>query len=295
MFKNISVVLEKYPEKNININILNYFYIFLSLAIIFSILLIFFLNNPIHAIITLILIFINVGIFFIFLNADFFAFLFFIVYIGAIAVLFLFIIMMLNVKIDKIKEIVLKYLPLFLFVFIIFILELFFVVKDNYLIFSEIKNNNILILSAIFKYRIVGAFDVLWEIENWDINNYFLNIPWANINYINYFENQYYLSNIESIGVLLYTYFFYLFFLCSIILLIAMLGAITLTLNPINILKNQDYFFQNIKKMENSIILKKNKTKKADYWEPYTKIEYKYFLDFYFYKKIDVKYPIWYD
>jgi NADH-quinone oxidoreductase subunit J len=51
-------------------------------------------------------------------------------------------------------------------------------------------------------------------------------------------------SNIEVIGQLIYTYYFDLFLLCGIILLVAMIGAIVLTLTHRNDAKRQNVFEQ---------------------------------------------------
>ena len=78
------------------------FYLFLSCAI-FSSIMVISLNNAVHAVLFLILVFCNITFLLLLLGAEFFSFLLLIIYIGAIAVLFLFVIMMLNIKIEKTK------------------------------------------------------------------------------------------------------------------------------------------------------------------------------------------------
>ena len=68
-----------------------FFYLFATFAIIFA----FFVitsKNPIHSILSLILVFFNTAVLLIILGAEFLAMLFVIVYVGAVAVLFLFVI-----------------------------------------------------------------------------------------------------------------------------------------------------------------------------------------------------------
>ena len=80
-------------------------------------------RNPIHSVLFMMLVFINVVFLLLFLEVEFLSLTFVIVYVGAVAVLFLFVVMMLNIKITELTEIV-HYLPIGGFVyFIILILK----------------------------------------------------------------------------------------------------------------------------------------------------------------------------
>nr|QJF58213.1 NADH dehydrogenase subunit 6 [Corallina officinalis] len=70
-------------------------------------------------------------------------------------------------------------------------------------------------------------------------NNYLVYIPWL-------VENNY-LSNIEVIGTFLYTKFCILFLVCGLILLVAMIGAIVLTMHQRSIVKKQQISTQLIR------------------------------------------------
>jgi NADH:ubiquinone oxidoreductase subunit 6 (subunit J) len=59
---------------------------------------------------------------------------------------------------------------------------------------------------------------------------------------------------LESVGVLLYTYYFYFFILASLILLVAMLGAIVLTLHKGVHIRRQDVFEQNTREFAKTVI-----------------------------------------
>jgi NADH-quinone oxidoreductase subunit J len=52
------------------------------------------------------------------------------------------------------------------------------------------------------------------------------------------------LDNASILGFVLYTFYFYLFFICGIVLLISMLGAISLTLHKRNDIKKQQIYKQ---------------------------------------------------
>jgi hypothetical protein len=54
-------------------------------------------------------------------------------------------------------------------------------------------------------------------------------------------------TNVEAIGQVLYTYYAYFFIVASLILLIAMMGAIALTLQRTNQVRRQEVFEQNLR------------------------------------------------
>jgi len=61
-------------------------------------------------------------------------------------------------------------------------------------------------------------------------------------------------TNIQSLGFLIYTYYFYYFLMASLILLIAMIGAIVLTMHKRqNASKKQLIFKQVARNFENAI------------------------------------------
>ena len=67
------------------------------------------------------------------------------------------------------------------------------------------------------------------------------------------------LENTKMIGQLLYTKYFYLFQICGIILLVAMIGSITLTLRDKGGVKRQNIDFQNTLDASNAIEKKQAK------------------------------------
>ena len=150
-------------------------------------------KNPIHSLLLMILVFINVVYGLFCLEIEFLAISFVIVYIGAVSVLFLFVVMMLNIKIIELNNELIHYFPIGSLIGLIFFFNIFLML---------LKSNLIPLLNLNF-------FD-----------QFFL------INWFNIIENT---SNIEVMGSLIYTYYFYFFMLSAIILLVAMVGAIVLT------------------------------------------------------------------
>lgn len=118
------------------------FYIISSITIL-SCLSVVFSSNPVHSVLFLIFTFFNVSILFLLSNAEFLAMTLIIVYVGAVAVLFLFVVMMLNINEVLIKEGFLKYFPFGFILITIFLLELFFVIKDVTLTNSSSSKMNI--------------------------------------------------------------------------------------------------------------------------------------------------------
>ena len=112
--------------------------ILLSLIII-SALCVILSKNIIQSILYLILVFLLCSILFIYLGADFIGLIILIVYIGAIAVLFLFIIMMLNIRILELYSTFSIYLPLAIFLSVIFFIQIF-VIYFNFFSLVEITS-----------------------------------------------------------------------------------------------------------------------------------------------------------
>jgi len=116
------------------------FYIF-SAVILLSSLMVISSRNPVHSVLFLILAFFNAAGLFVILHAEFLAMILIIVYVGAVAVLFLFVVMMLDFKVSLEKSNILQYMPIGIFVGMVFISELIIVLINTKL---ELKNIQIL-------------------------------------------------------------------------------------------------------------------------------------------------------
>jgi len=168
------------------------FYFFITSLAITSSIIVISARNPIHSVLALISVVLNIVILLILLEAEFLALTFVAVYLGAVTVLFLFIVMMLNIKaIDFSKEIV-HSLPIGSFFGFIFIYLLYVVSSDSAGVDS---------IASIFSNQ-----------------EYF---DWKSI-----MEN---VTNIDVFGSLLYTHYAPFLLIVGIVLLIAMIGAIILT------------------------------------------------------------------
>jgi NADH:ubiquinone oxidoreductase subunit 6 (subunit J) len=253
------------------------FYIFSSIALISGVMVIR-SKNPVHSVLFLILVFCNAAGLLILLDLDFFAMIFLVVYVGAIAVLFLFVVMMLNIKLTEIHENVLRYLPIGGLIGLIFLFEVLLVV-DNDLIpllslssqIAELDNgsNTLFSFQETLSYKIKGLFMLLNP--NFSYHEYLQDLEKFNHgllgqshNFVDFqsFNSLQYtqwpskienITNIEALGQLIYTYYFYFFIMASIILLIAMIGAIVLTMHKGIDVKRQEVYEQNNREFAKTI------------------------------------------
>ena len=102
------------------------FYLF-SLILLASAVMVVTARNPVHAVLFLILAFVNAAVLFLLAGAEFLAFILAIVYVGAVAVLFLFVVMMLDVDFAALKEGFQRYAPVGALVALVLFGELFLV------------------------------------------------------------------------------------------------------------------------------------------------------------------------
>ncbi len=88
-----------------------FFYLFATITVA-SAFMVISSRNPVHAVLFLILAFVNSAGLFMLTGAEFLALLLIVVYVGAVAVLFLFVVMMLDVDFVELREGFLQYLPI---------------------------------------------------------------------------------------------------------------------------------------------------------------------------------------
>jgi len=138
------------------------------------------------------------------IGAEFLGMIMLIVYVGAVAVLFLFVVMMLNVS-EQITE------------------------------SSKRKGfiNNISVGSIV---GIIIFLELLVAVGGWKYKDTFVSLSSSELN------NNF--SNTHALGNILYTEYIHLFQIAGMILLIAMIGAITLTFTKRENIKRQNYFEQ---------------------------------------------------
>tara|TARA_B100000745_G_scaffold259599_1_gene182982 strand:- start:112 stop:744 length:633 start_codon:yes stop_codon:yes gene_type:complete len=180
------------------------FFYFFSTIAVFSALMVTISKNTVYSVFFLILVFVSTSVLFIMIGAEFLGMIMLIVYVGAVAVLFLFVVMMLNVTEQQ---------------------------KQRY----TRKG----IVNTISVGSLVGAIiflELLVVIGGWKYKGTFTSLSSINLNQD--------LSNTHLLGSVLYTDYIHLFQISGMILLVAMVGAITLTFNKRENIKRQSYFDQ---------------------------------------------------
>ncbi|MGV6873743.1 NADH-quinone oxidoreductase subunit J [Pseudochelatococcus sp. B33] len=174
-------------------------------------------RNPVTSVLFLILAFFNAAGLFILLGAEFLAMMLVVVYVGAVAVLFLFVVMMIDVDFAELKAGFLQYLPVGALVGIVFLIELVLVVGTLFV------DPTVLQTAAA-----AAAADA----------------PASGV------------TNTEAIGLVLYTDYLFAFQTAGFVLLVAMIGAIVLTLRHKPGVKRQDVAAQVARSHETSVELK---------------------------------------
>ena len=195
------------------------FYLF-AFAAVASGLMVIMARNPVHSVLWLILAFFNAAGLMVIVGAEFIAALLVIVYVGAVAVLFLFVVMMLDVDFVEMKQGFLQYLPIGGALAAIVVFELIMVVAV-WVFPSDAE-----------LARAHPAPTAAQTVTN-------PNGP----------------TNIEALGLILYTDYVHYFQIAGMILLVAMIGAIILTFRTREGVKKQDAAKQIGRKREEGVEL----------------------------------------
>jgi NADH-quinone oxidoreductase subunit J len=173
-------------------------------------------KNPILSVFWLVLAFVNGALLLLLLGIEFLPILFIIVYVGAIAILFLFVVMLLNIKMVEIQENATRYAPLGFIIGLVFLYQIYYLITSE---LSTITSSSIDLVGRVNDYKDVVT-----------------------------------VTNIEQIGSVLYTDYWVYFLVSSLVLLVAMVGAITLCLYHEEGIKRQDLFAQVATEYSKSVI-----------------------------------------
>lgn len=202
------------------------FTLFSSLLLLSSGLVIF-SKNPIYSVLFLIFSFCNASILLFLLQLEFLPIAFLIVYVGAIAVLFLFVLMLLNIKLTELQEKRVNLLPIAYFFAAMFIFELIFILRIDF-------------VPQLFYVNKQFAF-----LSDYTSSSFFLSK--ASFSFDGYY-------NLRSLGFFLFIKSFFHFIISGYILLLAMIGAIVLTLYKKFNFQTQNIFSQILRDFNNSVV-----------------------------------------
>ena len=191
------------------------FFYFFSTIAVFASIMVTVSRNTVYSVFFLILVFISISILFIMIGAEFLGMIMLIVYVGAVAVLFLFVVMMLNITEQLTKR-------------------------------SSRKGliNNISVGSIV---GVIIFLELLVVVGGWKYKGTFVPLSATNLNMD--------ISNTHALGNILYTDYIHLFQISGMILLVAMIGAITLTFSKRENIKRQSYFDQIQREKDSAVSL----------------------------------------
>ncbi|MBN9230645.1 MAG: NADH:ubiquinone oxidoreductase subunit J [Legionella sp. 40-6] len=178
------------------------FYVFAAIALV-SALMVITQNNPVRCVLFLVVTFFSSAVLWILAEAEFLALILILVYVGAVMTLFLFVVMMLDIDIESMKSHFIKSLPL----------GLILVALLTGLLISAIPKDD-------FKHNLEQKVTTERSTTSHplEINS----------------------SNTEALGMVLYTDYFLAFELAAVLLLIAIVSAITLAHRNTRSSKRQD-------------------------------------------------------
>jgi len=191
------------------------FFYFFSTIAVFASIMVTVSRNTVYSVFFLILVFISIAILFIMIGAEFLGMIMLIVYVGAVAVLFLFVVMMLNITEQLAKRPSRKGLI-----------------------------NNISVGSIV---GVIIFLELLVVVGGWKYKGTFVPLSATNLNMD--------ISNTHALGNILYTDYIHLFQISGMILLVAMIGAITLTFSKRENIKRQSYFDQIQREKDSAVSL----------------------------------------
>ncbi len=201
----------------------------LSLAAILSGILVIISKNPIVSVLFLISLFLSIASYLMILGLNFIGLSYLLVYVGAVSILFLFILMLINVRISELLSNTSNSIPLAIFIIISFnypvhqILPYSIASFNSYTIDLNTLNNA---LYNNFNYYFEKLFNInITQIDKGEIS-FVTSKTWDG----NLSET----SHITSIGNIMYTSYSIWLILTSIILLLAMVGAIVITIKQKN-------------------------------------------------------------
>lgn len=176
-----------------------FLYIITTISI-FSGILIVITKNPIVSVLYLILLFASISCYLIFIGIVFIGLSYLLVYVGAVSILFLFILMLINIRVSE--------------------------------LIGDTNNNIPLAIIAILSF-FIPISSILPSSDSKPDSYEIINKPETQISYVssnNWDNNMVDISDITSIGNIMYTSHFIWLIITSVILLLAMVGSIIITI-----------------------------------------------------------------
>jgi NADH-ubiquinone oxidoreductase chain 6 len=221
---NLFILNETFTN-GLNYSIIN----FISLTSILCGIFVIISKNPIVSVLFLIGLFLNIAGYLMMLGMNFIGLSYLLVYVGAVTILFLFILMLINVRISELTSDSSNSIPLAIIIGVFFNMTLYKLLPSN------ITSPNLFFLQKKLENMGKGMEN---DIINSSSITYPLNKPFNSLynNDLSFVTSQIWdgvlaeTSHITSIGNIIYTSYPLWLILTSLILLLAMVGAIVITI-----------------------------------------------------------------
>ena len=192
-------------------------------------------KNPVISVLFLIGLFFSVSIYLMSIGLSFLGFVYLIVYVGAVSILFLFILMLINVRVSELLSDSRNSVPLAILTILCFNYSVNDILPYSIYIYDLINAYSIKLLSSFTSNIMPVQFlNSTYDIVTC-ILRYLLFTKIGNVSSKSWDAIMVTYSHITSIGNILYTNLFVLFIITSLILLLAMVGAIIITINKTKI------------------------------------------------------------
>lgn len=192
-------------------------------------------KNPIISVLFLISLFLSISSYLIILGMNFIGLSYLLVYVGAVSILFLFILMLINIRISELFSDTSNSIPLAVIIAIAFNYPVYQILPYNIIALGNYTTDINNIINNILYTNYSDLYNKNLSLSNYEINNYYDN------NEILYVTSNMWDGNlaegghISTIGNIIYTSYNMWLILTSIILLLAMVGAIVITIKQKNI------------------------------------------------------------
>ena len=188
------------------------------------------IKNPVLSVLFLIGLFLSIAAYLMVLGLNFIGLSYLLVYVGAVSILFLFILMLINVRISELLSNTSNSIPLAIFITIAFNYPLYQVLPYSIASFNSytVDLNNT--LNDIWYNNYSDSLNKIFKLNSAELDNGEISFVTSKIWDGNLAET----SHISSIGNIMYTSYSIWLILTSIILLLAMVGAIVITIKQKN-------------------------------------------------------------
>ena len=203
---------------------------FISLAAILCGILVIISKNPIVSVLFLIGLFLSISSYLIILGINFIGLSYLLVYVGAVSILFLFILMLINVRISELLSDTSNSIPLAIFITVAFNYPVYQILPYSIAAFNSYTVNLNNTINDILSNNYSDYLNKFFTINGTNLDNGEISFVTSKIWDGNLAET----SHITSIGNIMYTSYSIWLILTSIILLLAMVGAIVITIKQKN-------------------------------------------------------------